>query len=158
MTTENQFFSPFPAFELFIFVTFSWAASEQRLKDTITLPKVRSGDGLLCTLRARLTLGVVVFDVTIGLSYCKTAFRYSAFIFPSIAVHRGPLPFKKFSWKTFYPPTNRIRDPIAGKLYTQILDPYTGWIHGELSNKTFGDFECMTQTFPNQKLTLARGW
>ena len=61
---------------------------------TLTRPKVGSGDGELCTLLVRLTLGVVVVEDTTCLSSCNTALRRNE-------TRRELLPFKKFQIENF---------------------------------------------------------
>ena len=64
-------------------------------------PKERSGEGVLLTLLARLTLGVVVKEVTVSLSNRGTPFQYPVSNFPCKVILRELLPFKKFKIENF---------------------------------------------------------
>ena len=75
---------------------------EHRLSETLTGPKERSGEGVLLTLLARLTLGVVVEEVTAGLSNRRTASLYPVSNLPCKVVLREFLPFENSRLKISY--------------------------------------------------------
>ena len=75
---------------------------EHRLSETLIRPKERSGEGVLLTLLARLTLGVAVEEVTEGLSNRKSAFLYPVSTSPCKVVLRELLSFKNSKLKISY--------------------------------------------------------
>ena len=89
----------------------SCSALEQRPRETLTRLRVGSGDGVLLTLLCRLTLGVVVVELTAGFSSLKTALRYPASSLSTSADLRELLPLEKFQMENFLSDSKSVPRP-----------------------------------------------